>query len=123
MGLHDLRAVHQFAQLSCRRRNAHRHDRIASFGRSEQMADRADPAYARSDAWHLIERAPLGELLKSSHLGHVKLGACDSAAVVQLIVIFACPSIRVTGSMVMRFIRYSSLAAHPHFTRISPRRR
>ena len=41
--LDDLAAVHRFAQLRGRRRDAHAHDGVAGLGRGQKMADRADP--------------------------------------------------------------------------------
>src|SRR5271166_1391911 len=84
MRLHDLREVRQFPQLLCRWRDAHSHNRVASLGGSQQMADRTNPADARSDARHLIERASLGEFFESSHLRDVELGARNSTVAIQL---------------------------------------
>ena len=73
MRLHHLRQVQHAAQLRGGVRNPHRHDGLAGLGRGDQVAHRANAADARHQARHLVERAALGELLKSAHLGYMKM--------------------------------------------------
>ena len=59
VGLHELRAVDQLAQLDAGLGRRHRHDGVAGFGRGQQVAHRADAADARGDGGHLVERPAL----------------------------------------------------------------
>ena len=56
VGLHELRAMQQFAQHGGRLGNLHGHDGVAGFHGGQQMAHRTDAADARRDGRHFIER-------------------------------------------------------------------
>ena len=114
VGLDDLPAMHDFAQLRRRWRDAHAHDGFARLGRGEQMADRADAADARGDRRHLIERPSLAELFEPAKLGDVER-RCPVTwpSSSRWMVIFAWPSMRVTGSMTMVFMMLSSAETQP----------
>ena len=84
VGLDDLAAMHDLAQLRRGRRNAHAHDGFARLGRGEQVADRADAADARGDRRHFVERPALAEFLEPAKLGDVELRVGDVAVVVEM---------------------------------------
>ena len=72
--LHQLREVHQPAELIGRRRDGDAEQLVAGLGGSEQVADRADAAGARREGRHLAVGAALAELLEATELGQVELG-------------------------------------------------
>jgi hypothetical protein len=76
--------MNDFAQQLRGRRNAHRHDGIASLGRGQLVADGTDAADARGDTRHLVKRAAFGELLEAADLRHLKLGISNLAGIVEL---------------------------------------
>jgi hypothetical protein len=84
VGLNELGAVEQFAQLRRGLRNAHGHDLVAGFGGGQLVAHRADAADARRNRRHLVVRPALDELLEAAYLGHVELRVGDLAGVVEL---------------------------------------
>src|SRR5579871_2510335 len=84
MGLHDLRQVHDPAQLDCRLRDDNGHQRVTGFGRGHQVADRANTADARRQRGHFVEWAALAELLEAAHLRHVEARVRNLALRVKL---------------------------------------
>src|ERR1035441_1451413 len=84
VALHELRAVDQLAQFYRRGRRGHGHDRVARFGRRQQMAHRADAADARRDRRHFVIGPAFGEFFETAHLGHMKVRVGDMARIVQV---------------------------------------
>src|ERR1035437_2997319 len=84
VALHELRAVDQLAQFYRRGRRGHGHDRVARFGRRQQMAHRADAADARRDRRHLVIGPAFGEFFETAHLGHMKVRVGDMARIIQV---------------------------------------
>src|ERR1039457_3870776 len=82
--LHHLRQVQHPPQLRRSVGNPNRHDRFAGLRRGQQVRYRADAAYARGQARHLVEWPALAELLKTAHLRHVELRILDSTLVVEV---------------------------------------
>ena len=70
--LNDLRHSKNPAELIRGRRNLDCEQRIAGFGGSNQMADRADPADAGHQRRHFSKRAPFAELLETAELGDME---------------------------------------------------
>ena len=86
--LRHLGAMDEFPQPDAGFGRRHRHDRVASFGGSQQVADRADAANARGDRRHLVERAALDEFFESADLGDVQLRIGDDSLVIEVDVDF-----------------------------------
>ena len=84
VGLDHLAHVHQLAQQLGRARRLDADDHVASFGRHQVVADRADAADARGDGGHFKEHAPLAEFLKATELVDVQVCMFDLSRVVHV---------------------------------------
>ncbi|MGA8191919.1 MAG: hypothetical protein WB902_00930 [Acetobacteraceae bacterium] len=84
MGLDDLTAMHDFAELHGSRRNGHAHDGLARLGRGYQVADRANSADAGGNRRHLIEGPALDKFLEPAELGDMEERIGDLAVVVEM---------------------------------------
>jgi len=101
VGLDDLAHVHQFAEQLGRAGNLASDYGVAGLGAGKQMADGADAAGARGDLRHLGEMPAFAELFKTAELHDVEARVVHLARLSRWMVILACPSMRVTGLMVM----------------------
>ena len=84
MRLQDLRQIQDFAQVNSCVRDLDRQQRVTCLSRCDQVADRADAAYAGSDGRHFGERPSLDQLLKTAKLGDVEACGADVPRLVQL---------------------------------------
>src|SRR5579875_1490052 len=84
MGLHDLGQVHHPPEQGGDWRDAYPEHLVAGLGRGDEVADGADPAYARHERRHFVHRAPLGDAFEASHLGDVEAGISHLPGVVEL---------------------------------------
>src|SRR5579883_1536599 len=82
--LHDLREIHNATQLFGGFGNTHCQDRVASFGRGDQVRDGTDAADTRHQGRHFIERTTLAELLETAELGNMKMRVLHHAMIVEL---------------------------------------
>jgi hypothetical protein len=82
--LDHLRQVEDLAEHRGRLGDPHREDGVARLGRGDEVADGADAADARHERRHLVERAPLAELLEAAELRDVEPGVGDVTGVVEL---------------------------------------
>ena len=48
------------------------------------MADGANAAYPGGNARHFVKGTPFGELLESTHLGNMELGAGNTTLIIQM---------------------------------------
>ncbi len=62
----------------------HAQDGVAGFGRSQQVAYRADAANAGCDAWHFPEAATNTEFLETTEFGDMEAGVFDFVGVVEM---------------------------------------
>ena len=124
VGLHNLRHIKDAAKFIRSGRNAHRQQRITRFGGSNQMADRANAANPRHQRWHFGERAPLAEFFKAAELRDMETRIRNFPCSSRCSVIFAWPSMRVTGSITMVLFfrhRLKLRSAFSHSTRAAVR--
>ncbi len=84
VGLQELAHVHQLAQFLGGRRNLHSEDGVASLGRSEVMADRADAAGPAYEERHFPEQTPFADLLQSPKLDNVEPGLGHSPVIAKV---------------------------------------
>src|ERR1035438_4676640 len=84
MRLQDLRQVHNSAQPCCIGWNIYTQNRVARLAGCNQVADRANPADARHERWHFVERPVLAELFEAAQLRDVQACIRHLAVVTQL---------------------------------------
>src|SRR5208282_123978 len=84
MGLNQLSHVYEFAHEFGGFGNLHSENRIAGFGRCQQMADRTNSANPGGDTGHFGEMAPFTEFLESAKFNHVKPGIIDLLIFIQM---------------------------------------
>src|SRR3974377_356104 len=84
VGLRHLREPEDAAQFVGRRGNPDRKKRVASLGRRDQMAHRADTADTRHQRGHLVEWPPFAQFLKAAELRYVEARILDAAILIQV---------------------------------------
>src|SRR5207245_2486033 len=83
--------VHDAPQLDRCVRDTHRQQRVAGFGRGDQVTNRANTANAGHQRGHFGKGPPFAELFKPSYLGDVETGILDLSGCVKLDSYFGVP--------------------------------
>ncbi len=82
--MQNLRQVKHLAQAHRGIGNAHGQNRIAGFGRGDQVAHGADAADARHEGRHLVVGPAFAEFFEAAELGDVEVSFFDVALLVQV---------------------------------------
>ena len=84
MRLHDLREIHDAAQLDGGGRDLHGQQCVTGFAGGDEMADRADTTDARHQRRHLSKGPSLAKFFKAAHLCDMKMSVLDLPCFIQL---------------------------------------